>query len=202
MEQHLNQEIHPSGLAEYDDDEAPPQLLGIDHLGQPVYNDEIPTGTEESYTRDCRDAEHPQKLAHWLKFIRKEFGNSKDCIAMQMGTSVRTITDMEKGEDSDLRFVDVARYLEAVGAGCSLRVRDYTLHGRDRERRLIVDAARSLSALRECFADRGERLLSRELDRFLGETLTKLLLGVHDEAAVQQEIFVCGIRIERVPCYR
>lgn len=199
MEKELNPDPRSSADMQTDDDDASRQLLGVDHLGQPIYDDEIPTGTEESFLRDCRDAEHPRRLAHWLKFMRKELGNSKDCVAMQMSTSVRAITDMEKGEDSDLRFVDVARYLEAIGAGCTLRVRDYTLHGRDRERRLILDAARSLSALRECFADRKERVLTRELDRFLGETLTKLLLGVHDESAEQQEIFVCGMRIERVP---
>ncbi|MCZ7556288.1 MAG: hypothetical protein M5R41_07805 [Bacteroidia bacterium] len=201
MDEHVNPDTEAPARHDADDEDASRRMICVDHTGQPIYDDEIPTGTEESFLRDCRDAEHPRRLAHWLKFMRKELGNSKDCIAMQMGSSVRAITDMEKAEDSELRFVDVARYLEAIGAGCTLRVRDFTLHGQERERRLIIDAARSLSALRECFADREERVLTRDLDRFLGETLTKLLLAVHDEAVEQQEIFVCGMRIERVPYY-
>ncbi len=199
MEEEPNPDIRPSVEIEPDDDDPPRRQICIDHLGQPLYDDEIPTGNEESFKRDCRDAEYPKRLTHWLKFMRKRFGTSKECVAMQMGKSLRDITVMEKGEDSDLRFVDVARYLEAIGVDSRLRFSDVMLEPEEEERRLILDAARSLNELRGVLQKREDARMLAALDRFLGGTLTSLLLRAHDSETPSHEIFVSGVHIEPYP---
>jgi hypothetical protein len=199
MDEELNPHMQPADAIELDDEDAPPRLLGYDHSGEAMYSDEIPTSNEDGVERDIRDAEHPRALARWLKHLRRQSNTPKSIVAMQMSASERVVTNMEKGKDSELSFVNVARYLEAIGMSCRLRVHDVMMHGEQRERRLILDAARALSALRESFGDNRDQRLTQELDRFLVHTMTKLLLRAHDETDGMQETFVCGIRVERVP---
>ena len=117
------------------------------------------------------------QLISTLINLRNAKGLTQRKIAAKMGVNASKVCRMEAGNDDQLHWGDVLRYMRALGVNLSLLVDDPSLPATERIKHHVLNAHALLEQLRVLAQQMGEgEAITAKIKEFYGEVLFNFML--------------------------
>ena len=121
------------------------------------------------------------RLIRMLIGLRNAKGLTQRKIAAKMGVNASKVCRMEAGNDDQLHWGDVIKYLEALGVNLSVLVDDPSLPAAERIKHHVLTAYALLEQLRVLAQKMGEgEEITAKIKAFYGEVLVNFMVRFRD----------------------